>query len=278
AVLACLALTLLLLPLLHGRSTPLRHRFVRLISPLHNAFPLLLSLAMAIGCSLAAAAQMPSPSWLFCFPPAAPPHAALFSFGPFCKGTPQHELSASHVLAERRREKLNERFIVLRSLVPCGHKSLLQSDALYEYILETSMYPQEPESMRELREISAKHPWNIMTTSADEGQFLSLLLKLIGAKNTMEIGVYTGYTLLATALTLPDDGKIIAMDINRENYELALPVIQKAGIAHKIDFREGPALPVLDQMLEDPKNHGSFDFEIYQLPVGDDITICGRVS
>lgn len=48
-----------------------------------------------------------------------------------------------------------------------------------------------------------------MTTSADEGQFLNLLLKLINAKNTMEIGVYTGYSLLATALALPDDGKVV---------------------------------------------------------------------
>ncbi|CAI0430250.1 unnamed protein product [Linum tenue] len=77
-----------------------------------------------------------------------------------------------------------------------------------------------------------------MTTSADEGQFLNMLLKLINAKNTMEI---------------------LAMDINRENYELGLPIIQKAGVAHKIDFREGPALPVLDQMLQD-KHNGSFDF------------------
>ncbi|KAG6509342.1 hypothetical protein ZIOFF_027327 [Zingiber officinale] len=168
-----------------------------------------------------------------------------------------------------------------------GHKSLLQSDALYQYILETSVYPREPEPMKELRDITAKHPWNLMTTSADEGQFLGMLLKLINAKNTMEIGVYTGYSLLATALALPDDGKILAMDINRENFEIGLPVIQKAGVAHKIDFREGPALPVLDQLVEDvnsirlqisdfqinrrldelkiefcaqAKNHGSFDF------------------
>ncbi|PIA46208.1 hypothetical protein AQUCO_01500020v1 [Aquilegia coerulea] len=141
-----------------------------------------------------------------------------------------------------------------------GHKSLLQSDALYQYILETSVYPREPQPMKELREITANHPWNLMTTSADEGQFLNMLLKLINAKNTMEIGVFTGYSLLATALALPEDGKILAMDINRENYEIGLPVIEKAGVAHKIDFREGPALPVLDQMLEDGKYHGTYDF------------------
>ena len=49
---------------------------------------------------------------------------------------------------------------------------------------------------------------NLMTTSADEGQFLNMLLKLINAKNTMEIGVYTGYSLLATALAIPEDGKV----------------------------------------------------------------------
>lgn len=49
--------------------------------------------------------------------------------------------------------------------------------------------------------------------------------------------------------------QILAMDINRENYELGLPVIEKAGVAHKIDFKEGPALPVLDQMLADVCNY-----------------------
>nr|XP_043623381.1 caffeoyl-CoA O-methyltransferase-like [Erigeron canadensis] len=141
-----------------------------------------------------------------------------------------------------------------------GHKSLLQSDALYQYILETSVYPWEPESMKELREVTAKHPMNIMTTSADEGQFLNMLVKLINAKNTMEIGVFTGYSLLATALALPEDGKILAMDINRENYDLTRPIIEKAGVAHKIDFKEGPALPLLDELIANGKYHGTFDF------------------
>nr|GMD96928.1 caffeoyl-CoA O-methyltransferase [Ipomoea batatas] len=89
--------------------------------------------------------------------------------------------------------------------------------------------------MKELIEITAKHPWNIMTTSADEGQFLNMLLKLINAKNTMEIGIFTGYSLLAIALALPEDGKILTMDINRGNYDLGLPVIEKARIlnAHR---------------------------------------------
>lgn len=104
-----------------------------------------------------------------------------------------------------------------------GHKSLLQSDALYQYILETSVYPREPESMRELREITARHPWNIMTTSADEGQFLNLLLKLIGARKTIEIGVFTGYSLLATALALPDDGTVRAFRSHPIQFAAAAP-------------------------------------------------------
>ncbi|KAH9711948.1 Caffeoyl-CoA O-methyltransferase 1 [Citrus sinensis] len=133
-----------------------------------------------------------------------------------------------------------------------GNKTLLQSEKLYEYILETSVYPREPQCLKEIRELTDKHPWSVMMTSPDEAQFLSMLLKLINAKNTMEIGVFTGYSLLATALAIPDDGK--------EHYEKGLPIIQKAGVAHKIDFREGPALPLLDQLIQDEKYHGTFDF------------------
>ncbi|XP_031263747.1 caffeoyl-CoA O-methyltransferase-like [Pistacia vera] len=125
------------------------------------------------------------------------------------------------------------------------------------YIFETSVYPRKLESMKELRKLTAK---NIMTTSVDEGRILNMMLKLINAKNIMEIGVYTGYSLLATALALPNDGKILAMDINLENYELCLPVIQKAGVVHKIDFSEGLTLPFLYQMIQEVKYHGSVDF------------------
>uniref|UniRef100_A0A6V7QYI2 Caffeoyl-CoA O-methyltransferase n=1 Tax=Ananas comosus var. bracteatus TaxID=296719 RepID=A0A6V7QYI2_ANACO len=143
---------------------------------------------------------------------------------------------------------------------PTDHKTLLKSHALFQYILNTSVYPREAPCMKELRRITAQHPWGGMASTPDEVQLISMLLKLMNAKKTMEIGVFTGYSLLATALALPDDGQILALDINRQNYSLGLPVIQKAGVAHKIDFREGPAMPVLDQLVSKEENKGTFDF------------------
>ncbi|KAJ3707451.1 hypothetical protein LUZ61_011156 [Rhynchospora tenuis] len=87
-----------------------------------------------------------------------------------------------------------------------------------------------------------------------------MLLKVLNAKSTIEIGVFTGYSLLATALALPEDGKIIAIDPVREFYEIGLPSIEKAGMIHKIDFQESTALPVLDQLLTEEKNEEAFDF------------------
>lgn len=99
-----------------------------------------------------------------------------------------------------------------------------------------------------------------MGTAPDAGQLMAMLLKLVNAKKTIEIGVFTGYSLLLTALTIPEDGQIIAIDVNRETYEIGLPVIKKAGVDHKINFIESKALPVLDQLLKDSENEGGFDY------------------
>ena len=114
--------------------------------------------------------------------------------------------------------------------------------------------------MRELRLVTDKHQWGFMQSSPDEAQLLRMLLKLTGARNTLEVGVFTGYSLLATALALPDDGKVVAFDVSREYYDIGRPFIESAGVAHKVDFREGPALDGLDALLADEANHGAFDF------------------
>ncbi|TVU05345.1 hypothetical protein EJB05_48503 [Eragrostis curvula] len=141
-----------------------------------------------------------------------------------------------------------------------SNKTLLKSQALYKYVLDTTVLPNEPECMRELRLLTEQHERRAMASPPDEAQLLQMLIKLTGAKHTVEVGVFTGYSLLATALALPDDGKVIAIDTNRSYYELGRPFLEKAGVAHKVDFREGPALQHLDNLLADDANHGRFDF------------------
>ncbi|KHM99837.1 Putative caffeoyl-CoA O-methyltransferase [Glycine soja] len=137
----------------------------------------------------------------------------------------------------------------------CPNPVILQSEGLVKYILETGVYPREVEILKELRNATAEHPLGFMGAAPDSGQLMAFLLKLLNAKKTIEVGVFTGYSLLLTALTIPNDGKIIAMDLDRKAYEIGLPFIKKPGPEHKIDFIESQALPVLDKLLEDVSMH-----------------------
>ncbi|KAF4378817.1 hypothetical protein F8388_006268 [Cannabis sativa] len=82
----------------------------------------------------------------------------------------------------------------------------------------------------------------------------------MNAKKTIEVGVFTGYSLLTTALALPHDAKITAIDPDREAYEVGLPFIQKAGVDQKINFIESAASSVLDNLINDEKEVESYDF------------------
>jgi caffeoyl-CoA O-methyltransferase len=88
-----------------------------------------------------------------------------------------------------------------------------------------------------------------MQIGADQGQFMALLAKLVGARNCIEVGVFTGYSSLAVALALPVDGRIVACDVSEEWTAIARRYWQKAGVAAKIDLRLGPATGTLDAML-----------------------------
>ncbi|KAL5062618.1 hypothetical protein RYX36_024355 [Vicia faba] len=138
--------------------------------------------------------------------------------------------------------------------------SILQTEDLTKYILETSVYPREAETLKDIRNANESYPMGFMGTAPDAGQLMAILLKLLNAKKTIEVGVFTGYSLLLTALSIPHDGKIIAVDPDRKAYEIGLPSIKKAGVEHKIDYIESQALPVLDKLLENPSNDGNFDF------------------
>lgn len=151
----------------------------------------------------------------------------------------------------------NMEFTVKKQVKNTG---LLQSEELHQYILGTSVYPREAEPLKELREATENHPRSYMAASPLAGQLIALILKLVNAKKSIEVGVFTGYSLLLTALSIPEDAKITAIDIDREAYEIGLPFIRKAGVEHKIDFVESDAQLALDDLLQQEANECSFDF------------------
>ncbi|MDZ8138946.1 MAG: class I SAM-dependent methyltransferase [Nostoc sp. DedQUE04] len=136
-------------------------------------------------------------------------------------------------------------------------QSIGLDNQLYNYLLSVSL--REPEILGKLRQETANHPRSGMQISPEQGQFMSLLVQLIGAKKTLEVGVFTGYSSLSVALALPPDGKIIACDVSKEFTAIARRYWQEAGVADKIDLRLAPALETLDKLLATGQAE-TFDF------------------
>jgi predicted O-methyltransferase YrrM len=98
-----------------------------------------------------------------------------------------------------------------------------------------------------------------MQIGADQGQFLALLVKLIGARRCIEIGTYTGYSALAVALALPADGLLVACDVNEQWTSIGRRFWREAGVDSRIELRIAPALETLDELLASGAQ-GTFDF------------------
>ncbi len=135
-------------------------------------------------------------------------------------------------------------------------RSISLTDALYDYLLAVSL--RETEIQRRLREETAANPMSRMQISPEQGQFMALLARLIGARRCIEVGVFTGYSSLAVALALPADGSIVACDVSEEWTAVARRYWAEAGVARKIDLRLAPALETLDSLLA-AGDGGSFD-------------------
>jgi len=129
--------------------------------------------------------------------------------------------------------------------------------AVYRYLLNTSL--RENKALKQLREETRKHPRAIMQISPEQGQFMALLIELIGAKKTLDIGTFTGYSALAVALALPSDGKVITCDVSEEWTNMGKRFWEMAGVADKIDLRIAPALETLQKLLDNGETD-TFDF------------------
>ena len=136
-------------------------------------------------------------------------------------------------------------------------QTFILGDRLYDYLLSVSV--REAEILRQLREETASHPHAMMQISPEQGQFMALLVQLLGATKTLEIGVFTGYSSLAVALALPANGQIFACDVSEEYTAIARRYWQQAGVADKIDLRLAPALETLDRLLAEGQAE-TFDF------------------
>jgi predicted O-methyltransferase YrrM len=127
----------------------------------------------------------------------------------------------------------------------------------YAYVLDVSL--RETPVQRALREAAADMPSGGMQSSPDQVQFMQLLVKLIGAKRCLEVGVFTGYSSLGVALALPADGYILACDVSEQYTSMARRYWEEAGVTRKIDLRLAPAVHTLDALLADGLA-GTFDF------------------
>ena len=134
---------------------------------------------------------------------------------------------------------------------------LIITAQLAEYIRKVTL--REPDVLHRLREETASLPEAQMQISAEQGQFMALLVQLIGARRTLEVGVFTGYSSLVVALALPEDGHVIACDISEDWTSVARRYWRKASVQGKIDLRLRPALQTLDDLIA-LGQAGRFDF------------------
>ena len=133
----------------------------------------------------------------------------------------------------------------------------LGSKHLSDYLHSVSL--REPEILTQLRQETAQHPMGKMQIAPEQGQFMALLVQLIGAKKTLDVGVFTGYSSLVVALALPPDGKLLACEMNQEYAAIARRWWQKAGVADKIDLHIAPAQETLARLLTTGQTN-TFDF------------------
>jgi predicted O-methyltransferase YrrM len=138
-----------------------------------------------------------------------------------------------------------------------ARRTMPLTEALHDYMLDVSL--REPDVLRRLREETVHHAMAECQIAPEQGQFMALLVKLIAARRTLEIGTFTGYSAAWVALALPVDGQVIACDVSEKWTAVARRYWREAGIAGRIDLRLAPAVETLEKLVETGQED-SFDF------------------
>jgi predicted O-methyltransferase YrrM len=139
-----------------------------------------------------------------------------------------------------------------------SNRTIGLSDEVYAYLLEHSL--REPELLRRLRDETARATeMPNMQIAPEQGQFMALLVQLLGVRRAIEIGTFTGYSSLAVMMALPADARMVCCDVSKEFTDIARRYWSEAGVADRIELRLGPALGTMDELIA-RGGAGSFDF------------------
>lgn len=135
--------------------------------------------------------------------------------------------------------------------------SFLLSESLAQYYAGVAV--REPPLFAELRRETARLPQAVMQIAPEQGQLMAILVRLMGARRCIEVGVFTGYSSLAVASALPEDGELLACDVSEEWCAIARRYWQRAGVDRKIRLVLAPAAQTLERELASGKA-GAYDF------------------
>jgi len=135
--------------------------------------------------------------------------------------------------------------------------SLEFNDVIHDYVLSHSL--RESQILVDLRNETAKDSAAIMQIPPEQGQFMSMLVQLTGARRTIEIGVFTGYSTLCVAQAMPDDSYTLACDVDENWTNIAKKYWAMAGVDKKIDLRLAPAIETLKSLIAEGQSE-SYDF------------------